>query len=36
MRKMGEGLAVVISLVGLALAVAYLFLIWLPNFKMSL
>lgn len=36
MRKVGEGLALVISLVGLALAVAYLFLIWLPNFKASL
>jgi len=36
MRKVGEGLAVVISLVGLALAVAYLFLIWLPNFKANL
>ncbi len=35
MRKMGEGLAAVISLIGLALAIAYLFLIWLPNFKAS-
>jgi hypothetical protein len=36
MGKVGEGLALVISFVGLALAVAYLFLIWLPNFKANL
>jgi len=36
MRKVEEDLAVVISLVGLALAVAYLFLVWLPSFKASL
>ena len=36
MGKLGEGLAVVASLIGLGLALLYLFLVWMPNFKLSL
>lgn len=36
MRKVGEGLALVFSLIGVGLALLYLFLVWLPSFKMSL
>jgi len=36
MRKLGEGLALVFSLIGMGLALLYLFLVWLPSFKTSL
>jgi hypothetical protein len=36
MGKLGEGLAIVASLIGLCLALMYLFLVWMPNFKFSL
>ena len=36
MRRLGEGLAVVASLIGLGLALLYLFLVWMPSFKLSL
>lgn len=36
MRKVGEGLALVFSLIGVGLALLYLFLVWLPSFKLSL
>jgi len=34
--KLGEGLALVVALIGLGLALMYLFLVWMPNFKFSL
>ena len=36
MGKLVEGLALVASLIGLGLALLYLFLVWMPNFKFSL
>ena len=36
MGKLGEGLALVASLIGVGLALMYLFLVWMPNFKFSL
>ena len=36
MRKMGGGLVLVVSLIGVGLALLYLFLVWFPSFKMSL
>jgi len=36
MRRLGEGLAIMVSLIGLGLALLYLFLVWMPSFKMSL
>jgi len=36
MRRLGEGLAIMASMIGVGLALLYLFLMWMPNFKMSL
>jgi len=36
MRRLGKGLAIVASLIGVGLALLYLFLVWMPSFKMSL
>ena len=36
MPRQGEGLALVASLIMLALALMYLFLVWMPSFKLSL
>ena len=36
MRKMGEGLVLMVSLIGVGLALLYLFLVWIPSFKTSL
>ena len=36
MRKVGGGLVLMVSLIGVGLALMYLFLVWFPNFKMSL
>jgi len=36
MRKAGGGLVLMVSFFGLGLALLYLFLVWLPSFKMSL
>ncbi len=36
MRKVGGGLVLMVSLIGVGLALMYLFLVWLPNFKTSL
>lgn len=34
--NLGEGLVIVAAMVGLGLALMYLFLVWMPNFKFSL
>ena len=36
MRKLGEGLAIVASIISVGLILMYLFLVWMPNFKLSL
>lgn len=36
MRKVGGGLVLMVSLIGVGLALLYLFLVWIPNFKTSL
>jgi hypothetical protein len=36
MPRRGEGLAMVASLIMLALVLMWLFLVWMPSFKMSL
>lgn len=36
MRKLGEGLVLVAALIGVGLALMYLFLVWMPGFQVSL
>ena len=33
--KLGEGLVIVAAMIGLGLALMYLFLVWMPSFKFS-
>ena len=36
MQRLGEAMALVASLIGVGLALMYLFLVWMPSFKLSL